>query len=317
MKVIGKLNYDMSTNPRYPIYIPSKGRAKKALTARCLKKEGVPFYLVLEESEVAAYEPEFGKECILVLPFTNPGSVIPARNWIKKHATEAGYERHWQLDDNIRKFRRWWRGKRIACDAALALRVCEDFTDRYENIAVSGLNYTMFAVGNSSSPFILNCHVYSCSLILNEIKNEWRGKYNEDTDMCLQVLADGWCTVLMNAFLCDKMRTLQMKGGNTTEIYGGDGRLKMARHLERLWPRAVTTNRRFGRPQHIVYAGWRKFDTQLIKKKGLVIDPEVNEYGMKLSQVTADIKSDAVKNLLTTLPPIKTRKKRVKKPKAE
>ena len=227
----------MTISIRYPIYVPSKGRFDKCLTADFLVKDKVPFYLVVEKQEAKKYASKYGREKILVLPFSNKGSVIPARNWIKDHACEAGYKRHWQLDDNMSVVRRWYKGKRIRCNSKYGMAATEDFVDRYENVAIAGLNYTMFCVPNRMPPFYLNNHVYSFSLILNEIPHRWRGKYNEDTDLCLQVLADGWCTILMNAFMVDKAHTMTMKGGNTSELYNKeDGRLKMARSLERVWP---------------------------------------------------------------------------------
>ena len=75
-----------------------------------------------------------------------------------------------------------------------------DFINRYENIAIGGLNYSMFVVGKNK-PFYHNCHVYSFMCIKNDIKYRWRGRYNEDTDLCLQVLSVGLCTVLINVFL--------------------------------------------------------------------------------------------------------------------
>ena len=111
--------------------------------------------------------------------------------------------------------------------------------DRYTNVGIAGLNYTMFVVphpdGGPKAPFQLNCHVYSCTLFLNSLPYKWRGRYNEDTDICLQVLSGGWCTILMNAFMIDKQRTMTMKGGNSDLLYTGDGRLKMARELQRRW----------------------------------------------------------------------------------
>ena len=284
--------------PRYPIYIPSKGRADRCLTAQFFVKDKVPFLLVIEPQEHDEYATIFGEKRILVLPFSDPGSVIPARNWIKKYAMAAGHHRHWQFDDNIYRIRRLFRGKRIPCVAGIALRVIEDFVDRYENIAIAGLNYTMFGFGTAMrNPFILNCHVYSCSLILNSIPNQWRGQYNEDTDYCLQVLSNGWCTILVNAFLADKVTTMAMKGGNTDALYQNDGRLKMAHALERVWPGVVEVKRRFGRPQHIVRNSWRKFDTPLIRKPDLEIDEAINEYGMELVQVKS-IRSDGIKRVL-------------------
>jgi hypothetical protein len=279
----------MTLRPRYPIYVPSKSRADVCSTPQMLRQDSVPFFLVVEPQQADAYAARFGSDCLLMLPFSDVGSVIPARNWIKEHATATGADRHWQLDDNITYMERTWGQKRVRCDAGTALRVCEDFADRYENVGIAGLNYHMFGFTNGRPykvPFFLNVHVYSCSLVLNNLPYRWRGRYNEDTDYCLQALAGGWCTVLLNGFLANKMPTMTVKGGNTAELYKGDGRLKMARSLERVWPGVVAVNRRFRRPQHIVYDAWKRFDTPLRLKPGIdlaALPP--NEYGLELRTV--------------------------------
>jgi hypothetical protein len=248
--------------------------------------DGCPFFLVVEPQEEAAYRAVFPQAQILVLPFRDQGSVIPARNWIKAHATSLGYARHWQLDDNIQLIKRRWHGKRVPCNAGIALAVTEAFVDRYENIAVAGLNYEMFLPnGQWFPPFSLNVHVYSCTLILNSLPYGWRGRYNEDTDLCLRVLCDGWCTVLMNCFLCQKIKTMAVAGGNTAALYQGDGRLKMARELERQWLGIVETKRRFRRPQHVVKKAWRDFDTPLKLRSDVVIPHGTHEFGMELVRV--------------------------------
>lgn len=289
------------TLPRYPIYIPSKGRHEdnKALTARFLEKDGVPFYLVVEPQERAAYEARFGSARVLTLPWDNPGSVIPARNWIKDHSISIGAARHWQFDDNMRRIARRYKGRRLPCDSGIALRACEDFVERYENIAIAGLNYEMFAPdGQEIAPFYLNVHVYSCTLFLNSLPHRWRGRYNEDTDICLQVLADGWCTLLFNAFLVAKVWTMKLTGGNTTTLYQGDGRLRMARSLERLWPGVVETKRRFQRPQHVVKDSWKCFTTPLKLKAGVDLSamPAVDEKGMRLTP-TKEVRSQAIRKM--------------------
>ncbi len=293
--------------PKYPIYVPSKGRADCCLTAKFLEKDGVPYKLVVEKQERKDYADRFGEDQILVLPFSNKGSVIPCRNWIKDHAAKAGHLRHWQLDDNIGQIRRMYKRKRIVCEAGIALRCTEQFVDRYENVAIAGLNYAMFAYGaDAIPPFYLNIRIYSCSLILNSLPNRWRGKYNEDTDLTLQVLADGWCTVLMNAFLIEKKRTMTMKGGNSDELYSKhDGRLKMSRALERLWPGVVKTKRRFDRPQHVVHDSWRKFDTPLKRRADFDFEnlPASDEFGMKLKQVADEIKSPRIQAMLDAQKP--------------
>ncbi len=137
-----------------------------------------------------------------------------------------------------------------------------------------------------SPPFVANVHVYSCLLIRNDLPYRWRGRYNEDTDLCLQVLAGGLCTVLFNAFLIYKMPTMTMKGGNSAELYKGDGRLKMARSLERAWPGTVSIYRRFQRPQHLVKGQWKAFDTPLKRRADVDFSKlaATNEYGMTLEQ---------------------------------
>lgn len=290
----------MKKLPRYPVYVISKGRSENCLTAKFLVKDKVPFHLVVEPQEYEQYAAHFGEDRIYTLPFSNLGQgSIPARNWVWEHAKAAGYERHWILDDNIRYMVRRWKEKRIRCDSGIALAITEDFVDRYENIAVAGLNYDFFAPsGVKRPPFNRNVHVYSCLLILNDLPYRWRGRYNEDTDLCLQVLAGGWCTVLMNIFLIKKMRTMTMKGGNSAELYKGDGRLKMARSLERMWPGVVETRRRFQRPQHYIKNQWRNFDTPLKLKAGINLEEmePINEYGMELIQVK-EIKSKELRKL--------------------
>jgi len=269
--------------PRYPVYVISKGRHDCCLTARFLIEDGVPFRLVVEPQEAHLYAQEFGTEILEVLPFSNLGKgSIPARNWCWDHSVRSGAARHWILDDNIRKMWRWNCGKRIPMRSGPAFEASEAFIDRYENIAIGGLNYSFFA-RTKLPPFFLNVHVYSCLCIRNDLPNRWRGRYNEDTDLCLQVLADGWCTVLMNAFLIEKMPTMTMKGGNMTQLYKGDGRLKMARSLERQWPGVVTVGRLFKRPQHRVADNWKRFDTPL--KRRTDIDWSslgTDEFGMQL-----------------------------------
>jgi len=288
----------MAIMPRYPIYIPSKGRWDRCFTARFLIEDGVSFRLVVEPQEEARYAECFGDDRILVLPFSDRGSVIPARNWIKEHATEAGHERHWQLDDNIRLiYRRYREGRRIPMRSGVALAAVEDFADRYENVAVAGMAYAMFVINTEQlPPFYLNKHVYSCTLILNSLPHKWRGRYNEDTDYCLQVLSDGWCTILVNAFAVKKVATMIMKGGNTDNLYRGDGRLRMARSLERAWPGVVKTIRRFQRPQH--YVDWRKFNTPLKRRQDIDWGAleRVDEYGMRLEK-RKEIKSVELQKL--------------------
>lgn len=270
--------------PRWPIYIPSKGRPGNLLTAKMFDRFLVPYRIVVEPSQVEAYAAYAPK--LLVLPEDGKGLVY-SRNWIKDHARSEGHERHWQFDDDIRRMSRMYRGNRLIVDSRIAIVAAETFVDRYENVALASFNSEFFVQAtygiarNPWPPFYLNARCYTVFLVLNSLPNRWRRRYNEDTDMSLQVLADGWCTVLFNAFMIITPETMQDKGGQTS-IYVQDGRLRMARQLESMWPGTVSVSRRHGRPQHHIKDDWKQFDTPLKRKPGVVIPEGTNEFGMKL-----------------------------------
>lgn len=283
--------------PRFPVYVVSKGRANNGLTARFLARDGVPYRIVVEPQEADAYAAAFGSENVLTLPFSNLGmGSFPARNWIWEHAVESGAEWHWILDDNIGEVRRLYGGERIPCDSGPAFRAVEEFVTRYANVGVAGMNYQMF-VTPTAPPYRTNVHVYSCLLIRNDIPHRWRLRYNEDTDLCLQVLDDGLTTILVNTFMVDKKRTMTMKGGNSDELYADDGRLRMARTLEKAWPDVVSVGWRWGRPQHVV--DWSRFITPLELRNDVDLEtlPPVDEYGLDLVEIKP-VKSPKLRRLL-------------------
>jgi hypothetical protein len=172
-------------NPIYPVYVVSKGRWEKRLTSKALELLCVPYHIVVEPQEYDNYAAVIDPAKILVLPFSDLGQgSIPARNWIWEHAIESGADRHWILDDNINHFGRLNNNKRVRVSDGSIFRDAEIFTDRYENISLSGFQYRGFTEERAKhNPFILNTRVYSMILIKNDIPYRWRGRYNEDTDL--------------------------------------------------------------------------------------------------------------------------------------
>lgn len=279
--------------PRYPVFVISKGRWESRLTSKALELMRVPYRIVIEPQEYEQYAAVIDPKKILVTPFSNLGQgSIPVRNYVWELSMQEGHEKHWVLDDNIRYFMRLNNNSRIYVRTPATFCAAEDFVDRYENVAIAGMQYKMFALDRTKyPPFYLNTRIYSCILIKNDIPYRWRGRYNEDTDLSIRALKDGWCTVLFYAFLADKIATMTMKGGNTDVLYQDDGRLKMAQSLVDQHPDIVTITRKWDRWQHQVdYSGFR--GNKLIKKSGLVIPDGPNEYGMvlrRLEQQEADI----------------------------
>jgi len=273
-------------NPSYPVYVISKGRWESRLTVKALTSKNIPFHVVIEPQEYDNYAAVIDPAKILVLPFSNLGlGGIPARNWVWEHSISIGAERHWILDDNIRDFYYLNKNMKYRTDSGVTFKACEDFVNRYENIALAGMQYELLVPRiYKHNPFILNSRIYSCILIKNDIPYRWRGRYNEDTDLSLRALKDGWCTVLFVAFLDDKVATMTMKGGNTESLYkldNEDGRLLMAQSLQQQHPDVTQIKRRWGRWQHVV--NYKPFkNNRLIKKEGVTIPEGVNNYGMVL-----------------------------------
>lgn len=276
-------------NPKYPIYIISKGRWKSRLTSKALEKINVPYKIVVEPKEFIEYSNVIDKSKIIVTPdnFSERGQGgIPVRNFVWEHSLNNGDKRHWILDDNIRSFRRYNNDIKYLVADGTIFKCAEDFTDRYENIALSGFQYSSFmAYNRQKRPFTHNTRIYSCILIDNSIPFRWEGKYNEDSDLAIRVLKSNYyCTILFNAFLQDKASTMTMKGGNTDTIYNnGDERLEFAKSLEKKHPDCVKTIRRYGRWHHSInFNNWKKTKLIRIKNYDNIVKNQINEYGMVL-----------------------------------
>lgn len=273
-------------NPRFPIYIISKGRWQRRQTSKTLESMGVPYRIVVEPKEYDNYASVIDKKKILVLPedFSElkQGS-IPVRNWVWEHSIKEGHMYHWILDDNIESVERFNNNLKIKCEVGTPFYIVEDFILRYENVALAGMNYALFCPAIEARPPIrFNIRIYSCILIKNDIPYRWRGRYNEDTDLSLRVLKDGYCTILFNAFLLGKRATMTQGGGNTDTIYNtGDNRLAFAQSLADQHPDVAKVTKKFGRWHHQV--DYRPFKKNKLIKKNINIPQGVNNYGMYLS----------------------------------
>lgn len=275
-------------NPKYPIYIISKGRWETRKTSKALEYMGVPYMIVVEPSEYNNYANVINSDKILKLPSNlselNQGS-IPVRNWVWEHSIKNGYERHWILDDNIEQFNRLNRNLQVKVSDGTIFKCAEDFVDRYENIALAGFQYDFFAKAKTILPaFALNTRIYSCTLIKNDIPYRWRGKYNEDTDLSLRILKDGWVTCLFYAFIQQKAQTMKVKGGNEKIYNETNNRKEFAESLQEQHPDVVKVVWRFNRWHHDV--NYKPFkQNKLIKKDNIIVPDRINDYGMKLIKI--------------------------------
>lgn len=315
-------------DPAYPVYVPTKGRYATPYTIKALERMRVPYYAVVKDFEVKLYEPVVRTGMILTLP-DDVTNLVQTRNWIRRHSEDKlGARRHWQIDDNIRQFKRLHHNQKHEVRSGAFFRVIEAFSDRYDNVAVSGPHYSMFTKKTFPwPPLTLNTRVYSCSLVNNEQPHWWRDVYNDDTDLCLRALKEGWSVVLFNALVCEKLPTMRVKGGNTAIYLGAervrqaweahatacplctspdetarcedgrrilseDGRWLMADSLVRQHPDVTTITRKWGRWQHQVdYRPFRRIALRL--REGVVVQQGNDEFGMTLQDAAPRARKDA------------------------
>jgi hypothetical protein len=260
-------------NPQYPIYIISKGRADNSITADHLIKMGVEdFRIVIEEQEWDDYAKHYGADRLLALDMTfkdeydtyidnfdeskSKGSG-PARNFVWWHAKNVIKSKwHWIMDDNIYGFFYYNDRKRVKAVDGSLFSAAEDFVNRYDNIGVSGLNYYMFAIPKDKNrPYVPNSKIYSCLLINNDINIRWAGRYNEDVDLCIRALKEGYSTIQFDAFLSRKGPTQSLGGGNTDAFYAEEGTLPKSNQLAWNHPDITNVSWRFSRWHHVTNYG--------------------------------------------------------------
>lgn len=284
----------MADGPQFPIYIPSKGRADIATTPHVLDSMGVPYRIVVEADQYDDYAANFDPDRLIVLDpaykdaydkvwefpaGTSPGPGA-ARNFIWDHAVAEGHTWHWVMDDNIQLFARLHRNQRIPVGDGTIFAAMEDFTLRYRNVGMAGPHYWMFATSRSKHPpFITNTRVYSCNLIRNDVPFRWRGRYNEDTILSLDMLKAGWCTIQFFAFLQYKTTTQQMGGGNTAEFYAREGTWPKSKMLVDAHPDVARLVWKWDRWHH--HVDYSQFKNLRLIRRDDYEPPAENPYRMR------------------------------------
>jgi hypothetical protein len=302
----------MVNNPAYPLYIPTKGRYMYMITSRVLTELGVKHHLIVEPQEVEQYSKAIYDMKLLatIVPLdlsykskyelcddlgltksTGPG---PARNFAWDDSIKKGFDFHWVMDDNLSGFRRLNNNEKVKVANGAIFKAMEDFCKRYKNVGMGGPNYQAFASARSKMPpFVKNTRIYSCNFIRNCVPYRWRGRYNEDTIISLDMLKAGWCTIQFNAFLQIKMQTQALKGGNTGEFYHKEGQAEQGKKYAdtgtlaksqmqvKVHPDVSKIVYKFSRIHHHVdYTPFKSL--ALILDDKLEIKKEVDNYGMNL-----------------------------------
>lgn len=264
---------------RYPVYINTKGRPGRQLTARALLRIGITPTLVVEDAEHDAYAAANPLCNISVWPSRlfdeyekTPGldphpTTGVGRNHAWDHSSELGFKRHWIMDDNINAFRLLNHGKLQLMASQTPLAWHEDLGDKFVNLGGLCLAQTAFMVFPCKR-LVLNTRLYCAMLITNEMEASgirWRRGYNEDTITSIDILKTGyWCTIQSYVSSIDKTGTSR-KGrldGGMTQFYENGGFIRKAAELTRVHPDCCRMVDRFQRVHH--YVDYKRFRQQLI-----------------------------------------------------
>ncbi|MEN2998854.1 MAG: hypothetical protein ABDH28_07475 [Brevinematia bacterium] len=249
----------------YPVYVISKGRyryTRNRMTWSFLKEEGIPFYLVVEPSEAGRYKEIHDN--LLVLPEDNYGFSTPARNFAWEHSIKMGYKAHFILDDNINRVSVVAKGKRKMVRISYLLEASLYVSKMYEKWGMIGFREEQFMIEPQRRPITFNTHIYSFMLINNNLPFRWKLKYNEDVDMNLKTIGNGFYTIQILVFTFHKYQTRLLKGGNTSTLYTQiNSKVLKTNTLVAQYPHIVRGKNKFGRFHHEI--DWKKFYSKPIK----------------------------------------------------
>jgi hypothetical protein len=204
----------------------------------------------------------------------NNNSIIP-RRYAWNHAMNIlKTSHHWVLDDNIDGFYIRNKGQHTRIkNTALPFQFIEKYIEQYPNVYQAGMQYKHICIaGGHRNVIIKNSRIYSCILnrhsVLDYIKDNWQGSYNEDTDLSLRILKCGLATMNFQNFLCDKKATSSMKGGNNVSAYIGNGFENKVNELIEKHGDVTKKVFKYNRLHHQVdYTQFNKNDISYIDKK--------------------------------------------------
>ena len=212
----------------YTINIVSYDRANKyGKTHLLLTDLKIDHYLWIEEGEEDKYKNWYNPEyCVLMVRpnhhLKNMGST-PMRNEILDFWTNENFKDNycWILDDNIKKYVYFNKGKKNTIKSPLIFKILEDLADRYNNVGILSHNLQSFvAEGDANRAVIsVNRKCYTSMLINLKAPIRFRHRHQEDNFISIESICKGWNTISTNCIMYDKLTSGLDKGGNHDIIY--------------------------------------------------------------------------------------------------
>lgn len=215
------------TDIKYPICILSYGRYTDTTgyTHLTLCRSKIKHNIFVEPCEYDYYDKWINKEFATLIKVSRNfheekmGSCL-VRNYILDWGYEKGYDRVWMLDDNIKRYSRYYNGFKDHIEGNHIFTSIENYISTYDNVGCVSHNFHPFIVeGQPITCLVKNGKCFSSLLILTRHDLRFRGKYNEDHIYSMECIEKGLCNLCFNHILYDKATSGLTKGGNAQGLY--------------------------------------------------------------------------------------------------
>ena len=214
---------------RFPIAILSFGRYNDyGRTHKLLSKLLIPHYLFVEPFEYELYKEWYNPaNCILIkapedFHLQHMGST-PMRNYILDYFKEEKEDRVWMLDDNIKCYKRLYRGVKNPIEDVEIFTTIEAYINMYSNVGLVSHNFNPFVVeGGCRSIMCKNGKCYSSMLVPIFTDIRFKHKHQEDNFISIEYICKGYTNLCFNHICYDKNTSGDDDGGNTKFIYKKD-----------------------------------------------------------------------------------------------
>ena len=212
----------------FPISVLSFGRYNdNGRTHKLLTKLQIKHYLFVEPFEYDLYKEWYDPFCCYLkkapedFHLKNMGST-PMRNYILDY-WEGDYDRVWLLDDNIKCYKRLFKGVKNTIESPEIFTSIEQYINRYDNVGIVSHNFNPFVVeGGCRSIMCKNGKCYSSMLIPTDPEIRFKHKHQEDNFISIEYICKGYTNLCFNHIIYDKNTSGDDGGGNTKFIYKKD-----------------------------------------------------------------------------------------------
>jgi len=168
--------------------------------------------LFIEPQDEGAYRSAYPSTDIVVLGENDRG-VAFARQSMLEYTRANGWERYWQIDDNIRQFGVVVNKRVRTTTATDVLTSIEDLATS-SRIVLLGPDFALWA-WNKKLQWRRHGRPMCCKLTSTTtgINYDQRFQAREDIDFCIATLAAGWETILVHKYTIAKPKMGTVAGG--------------------------------------------------------------------------------------------------------